>query len=621
LEESAERQNAFSLLRAILTRKIVLPEVYDLMTRVQELVVRSQAAQVRQLASTSFLQFLLDYPLGADRLKKHLQFLLTNLSYEHESGRLAALDMLGAVIEKFPGELLTDWAETLFLPLVTRLVNDQSSKCRSTVAACISSLLKRISMPRRDRLVVYCMQWLSGTDARLVRAAAQTLGILVDIEGPAVARRLPEILPLVADVLKSRVDMDAAATASEIEDDACGAGEEMAAALSQQVAPGWQEAYYGVGVLEKALAVAPDQLAWGSGGDAGRDCWVATQRLLLHRHVWVRKAAGRAVGMALADASIGPLMLAAAGDVAAGALALSFFNQLDSPAADDAMAGQAVKCLVYLSSAMYEADALAGRLPTIPARGGEGGGVGGTVSGNGTAVGSGGSGTARGNASSHLGKPSKPCKDGTHTKDIVHGVGDPVDGGDDGQDTIDEEESAERSHAAEAASGWLSLRGLMHRMARVADDKSFVRQVQRNAALRFIAAVASRLGPDRVSPYLPTLLRPLYRITEPLAMGNSDDIKSLSDEIVAHMRSLIGADAFLAAYNAARESVKRQRGDRKQRAAVQALVDPEAAAKRKLRASARKAVGKRKALEEVRRKRSAGVVVKNRGQLYKRERR
>ena len=42
---------------------------------------------------------------------------------------------------------------------------------------------------------------------------------------------------------------------------------------------------------------------------------------------------------------------------------MSFFRQLDSDAADDALAGQAVKCLVFLCSTMHEDDAAAGRLP------------------------------------------------------------------------------------------------------------------------------------------------------------------------------------------------------------------------------------------------------------------
>jgi U3 small nucleolar RNA-associated protein 20 len=50
--------------QAILARKLVLPEVYDLMNRVQELMVRSQAAPVRSACSSALLQFMLDYPLG-----------------------------------------------------------------------------------------------------------------------------------------------------------------------------------------------------------------------------------------------------------------------------------------------------------------------------------------------------------------------------------------------------------------------------------------------------------------------------------------------------------------------------------------------------------------------------
>jgi hypothetical protein len=30
------------------------------------------------------IQFLLDYPVGAARLRRHLAFLLSNLAYEHE---------------------------------------------------------------------------------------------------------------------------------------------------------------------------------------------------------------------------------------------------------------------------------------------------------------------------------------------------------------------------------------------------------------------------------------------------------------------------------------------------------------------------------------------------------
>jgi hypothetical protein len=81
-------------LQAVLQRKLVVPEVYDIMTRVQEMMVRSQSAPIRQLCASVLLQFLLDYPVGDRRLQQHLHFIITNLSYEHETGREAAIDML-----------------------------------------------------------------------------------------------------------------------------------------------------------------------------------------------------------------------------------------------------------------------------------------------------------------------------------------------------------------------------------------------------------------------------------------------------------------------------------------------------------------------------------------------
>ena len=75
------------------------------------------------------LQFLLDYPVGEKRLDSHLQFLLVNLAYEHETGRLAASGALEAVVARFPPTLLTARAELLFLPLAARLVNDPSPQC------------------------------------------------------------------------------------------------------------------------------------------------------------------------------------------------------------------------------------------------------------------------------------------------------------------------------------------------------------------------------------------------------------------------------------------------------------------------------------------------------------
>ena len=43
LEEAVSHTGAFTLLRAIIGRRIVLPEVYDVVSRIQECMIRSQA--------------------------------------------------------------------------------------------------------------------------------------------------------------------------------------------------------------------------------------------------------------------------------------------------------------------------------------------------------------------------------------------------------------------------------------------------------------------------------------------------------------------------------------------------------------------------------------------------
>lgn len=58
---------------------------------------RSHLAPVRSTAAAALLQFLLDYPLSPSRLQGHMLFLLTNTAYEHEEGRLQALEMLQQV--------------------------------------------------------------------------------------------------------------------------------------------------------------------------------------------------------------------------------------------------------------------------------------------------------------------------------------------------------------------------------------------------------------------------------------------------------------------------------------------------------------------------------------------
>jgi hypothetical protein len=76
------------------------------------------------------------------------------------------------------------------------------------------------------------------------------------------------------------------------------------------------------------------------------------------------------------------------------------------------------------------------------------------------------------------------------------------------------------------------------------------------------------------------------------------------------LRTAAGDTAFAEAFSAARESVAASARDRKQRAAVLRVLDPEAAAQVRLRRNAKKASEKKRKAAERSVLKEAGVIVK-----------
>ena len=93
---------AFSLLRAILSVKVNLPIIYDLMDKVSELLVTSQIVEVQKSCQYCLISFLLDYPLGSKRWQQHLGFLLNQLNYNLRQGRERVLEVLEQICIRFP---------------------------------------------------------------------------------------------------------------------------------------------------------------------------------------------------------------------------------------------------------------------------------------------------------------------------------------------------------------------------------------------------------------------------------------------------------------------------------------------------------------------------------------
>ncbi|KZV69813.1 hypothetical protein PENSPDRAFT_753100 [Peniophora sp. CONT] len=325
--EEPERQSAvFAMLRAIVGRRFVVPEIYDMMDRVAEVAVTSQAASAREQCRSVLLAFLLDYPQGAGRLKRTMAFLAKNTTYAHESGRASVLELLGALVQKFAGSLLEEYADMVFVALVMVLANDEAPKCKEMAGEVVKGLLKRLGKEKAGGLLAHVHAWARSTQAALVRVACQVYGLVLEALGPDAA---PHLDVLLAD-LNAVLTRAAETLADEDEDDD-----------AMEVEPEWTAPYHALTVLEKTLRAFPDSVP--------RTAWSAVSSLLLFPHAWVRAASARTLGMLFAAVPpAAPKPDFPAEGLELRVLAGALCTQLKSEHLDDALSLQIVKNLFWV---------------------------------------------------------------------------------------------------------------------------------------------------------------------------------------------------------------------------------------------------------------------------------
>ncbi|KAK6117548.1 hypothetical protein DH2020_048703 [Rehmannia glutinosa] len=221
--------------------------------------------------------FLLGYHLSEKRLQQHLDFLLANLRYEHSTGREAVLEMLHAIILKFPRNVVDGQSQTVFLHLVVSLANDDDSKVRSMAAAAIKCLIGHVSSHSLHSILEYSLSWYIGEN-RICgllqhRSVIEVLGLLVEVMGKSFEKHLDRVLPVMRSVFRSAVS---ALTSSQ-------------RYLSNEAVPFWKEAYYSLVMLEKILNRFRNLFF-----DRDlEDIWEIICEFLLHPHLWLRNISDR----------------------------------------------------------------------------------------------------------------------------------------------------------------------------------------------------------------------------------------------------------------------------------------------------------------------------------------
>ncbi|KAH9571647.1 hypothetical protein CY35_02G105300 [Sphagnum magellanicum] len=555
--ESSSGSTALSLLKAVVGRKLLVPEIYDMMNRVAELMVKSQMPHVRQVCSQILLQFLLDYPLGPKRLQHHLDFLITNLGYEHASGREAALEMLHTVIMKFPETVVEEQAETLFLPLVTRLVNDSASHVRAMVGTVLKVLMGRVGSRSIQRMLDFSLSWYKGGNSRLWRPAAQVLGFLIEVLGSKFERHIQGVLEATIEILKQ-------SNSYELEEDED----------NEDNVVFWQEAYFAMTMVEKLLLQFP-RLYFEQ---ELQELWQLICLFLLHPHMWIRKLCSRLLGMYLEacpqpDSEIFKLeVMSRVGDAQLLQpswllfIGASLSEQLGSAFIDTALSEQAVKNLVYVGCL----------LPSLPQ----------LVPGTSQLVGYEDTESQErvGKALVMLGADKqKPKGEAALVVDVNTGADQPFANG-------------HKENTLKGSSPSWALLMVFRRLERIALQ---VQPVQAKAVLQWFRAMASRLGAEGIDPYLRSMLVPLFKITEgSAAKAVPEELKTMGDDVLNHVREVIGVGKFVHVYNSVRQEVKNLRENRKRAEKIKVLVDPERNAKRKMRMNVKRQAQKRRKISE-----------------------
>jgi U3 small nucleolar RNA-associated protein 20 len=341
LEEPSRQAVVFTMLRVIVSRKFIVPEIYDMMDKVSEIMVTSQSPPVQELCRGVLLQFLLEYPQGKGRLHNQMTFLAKNLSYVFESGRKSVMELLSAVIAKFTDELLREYSDLLFVALVMVIVNDDSSKCREMAAELIKNLFMRLDEDHRRIIMSHLHSWASQhSQPQLVRVSSQVCGFVID----AMQSDTLPFIPNVLEDLNAVVERSARQLTSIEEED------------GMDVDPEWQVPYHSLIVLSKVLRVFPHFIT-----EPDKVNWPHIINHLLFPHAWVRTAASRLLGQLFAIVPVAspdstlpdtsPLSRVGMCNVAK-----MLCLQLKSEHLDATLSLQIVKNLFYIGKCFYAID-------------------------------------------------------------------------------------------------------------------------------------------------------------------------------------------------------------------------------------------------------------------------
>jgi U3 small nucleolar RNA-associated protein 20 len=164
IEEPDRQGVTFNFIRAVMARKIQLPELYELVDKIAIMMVTNQTRGARDVARGVYVHFLLEYPQASTRWSKQQKFLLKNLEYNYPEGRQSVMEAINSLLVKLKGNAADELISTLFIPVVLRMANDDNKNCRELAGALLGQIFLLADDQHLKEFLEPLKSWIDQSD-------------------------------------------------------------------------------------------------------------------------------------------------------------------------------------------------------------------------------------------------------------------------------------------------------------------------------------------------------------------------------------------------------------------------------------------------------------------------
>ncbi|KAK5634129.1 hypothetical protein RRF57_009843 [Xylaria bambusicola] len=180
LTEPLYRHVTFNFLRSVLDQKIETAVVYDTLDYVGSVMITNDDKNTRDLARGAFFQFLRDYPQKKNRWTKQLSFIVANLKYDREGGRVSVMEVIHLLLMKSANDFVQEVAANCFIPLILVLANDE------TAAELIKEIFRKADKERTSKFLGPVRKWLEQDDnSPVLQLAIQSFALYFEAREPS----------------------------------------------------------------------------------------------------------------------------------------------------------------------------------------------------------------------------------------------------------------------------------------------------------------------------------------------------------------------------------------------------------------------------------------------------